>query len=532
MSDRRGTYSKVNVEDEKRVYDFMLKAGKRVVRPASRALKIKKSTVGYIIDKLEGLYGKWYEKILEEEGDRIVDKSKESPELNADMPNKYGQKISATKERNELREINYRIEKDVDDHDMHVSLAQQLQKDFDISYDEHVERGGGNALEGANLKFTDMSSQPRPIERVLDEREVNMDVYDIDYATISDNFEKGIHRTFIKLVPKTEEAKSVLDLSDRESNTTEISYRIQRQGVEDHGRDFKVALIVPDIHVGYRIDEEGNLQPFHDRTALDIAFQIGEHLRPDRVIQLGDLTDLPELSRFKQMPDFQNLMQPVIHESSYIMAKLHSVSVGKESDAYDGDVFIPGNHDERWDDFMINNAPHLYNLKDSEGRSLASLDTTLGLSRMGWFVEEGYPNGKAWLTKEFGLSHGGVVGSSPGATVGRMLAKSRVSTGQGHTHRMEQAFDTLFDYGGKSVIEAVNFGCLVREGKDGPPGVKHENNWHSGVGVAYYNEEGDRHISLIPIRNNRAMMGGKVFYGSADRYMYHLRNTVGDKVTF
>jgi hypothetical protein len=517
---KRGTYSKVNIEAEERVYDFMLKCGARVIRPASRALKIKKSTVGYIVDKLEGLYGKWYEG-----GDRIVDKSKESPELNAEMPNKYGNKIDATKQRNDLREISHRYKKG-------QLLSDGLRKAFDKSYDEYVEHRGGAGIGNGKLKFSDHASTPKPIERVLDEREVNMDAYDIDYVTISDDFEKDYHRTFIKLVPKTRPVKSVLDLSNDHTQTAEISYRISRQGVEDRERDFKVALIVPDIHIGYRIDEDGNLQPFHDRAALDIVFQVGEHLQPDRVIQIGDLTDLPELSRFKQMPDFQNFMQPVIHESSYVMAKLHSTSTGSENDAYNGDVFIPGNHDERWDDFMINNAPYLYNLKDSEGSPVASLDATLGLSRMGWFVEKGYPNGKAWLNKDFGLSHGGIVGSTPGATVGKMLAKSRVSTGQGHTHRMEQAFDTLFDYGGKSVIEAVNFGCLVREGKDGPPGVKSENNWHSGFGIAYYNDEGDRHVSLIPIRNGRAMIDGKVFYGSGDRYMYHLRNTIGSKVSF
>ena len=88
-----------------------------------------------------------------------------------------------------------------------------------------------------------------------------------------------------------------------------------------HARDHKLALIVPDIHVGFR-KENGRLEPFHDRRALDIVFQVARDQHPDRIIQLGDLTDLPELSRFQQLPDFQQLAQPAVIEASYIMGKL------------------------------------------------------------------------------------------------------------------------------------------------------------------------------------------------------------------
>ena len=56
---------------------------------------------------------------------------------------------------------------------------------------------------------------------------------------------------------------------------------------------WRTAVILPDPQIGYRALEDG-LDPFHDEVAMAVALQIIKHLRPDDVINLGDMFDFFE----------------------------------------------------------------------------------------------------------------------------------------------------------------------------------------------------------------------------------------------
>lgn len=483
------TYSRVSVEDEKRIYEFMIKAREKKVRGCARALGMKKSTVARVINKLVALYGEWWKSPVNHLVQNAVD----------ELAKSHAMQVSA---ENGLQK-----------------MSKVLKQDFnEVLEEKNMWREKEDESQYIQ-KVTDVSSIPKDVDDVLRERNIDQDKYEVDYVNVTDDFESGKHRTFIKLVPRVG--------APRESEIpVAVRTRIERNGFYQDEfntltRSTKVSVIVPDVHVGFRLID-GKVEPFHDRAALDIVFSVCADLQPNRIIQIGDLTDLPDFSRFEQLPEFQHFMQNTIYEANFIMSSLHSTSIGPDNDAYEGDVWIPGNHDKRWDKVMAEKFPQGYKINDYRGNQAMSLDHLLGLSDMGWFVEDQYPNGRAWVTPKLGLSHGEIVGANSGQTVAKMLSKSQVSVGQGHTHRMEQASETSFDYGGSNTIDAFNFGCLCRNGKYGPPSVSERNNWQTGFGVVYYDDDGDYQVTLVSIRNGKAIFEGKVYTGSEDRYVYHM----------
>jgi len=61
---------------------------------------------------------------------------------------------------------------------------------------------------------------------------------------------------------------------------------------------WRVAVILPDIQIGYYRDVDGTLQPTHDEQALAVALAITRSINPDEVVLLGDNLDLPEMSKY------------------------------------------------------------------------------------------------------------------------------------------------------------------------------------------------------------------------------------------
>ena len=371
---------------------------------------------------------------------------------------------------------------------------------------------------GGIQKLIDVASSPKSVSQVLEEREIDTDKYGVEYATFSDDFEKSRHRTFVKVVPKTvTDAPKGFTLKSLRPNPAP-AHTISSMASD---KDVKKCLVFGDTHVGYR-NIDGQLVPFHDRAALDIVKQVSREFDFDSVVHIGDLLDLPEISKFRQEPSFQNMVQPAIYEAGWLMEEM------PECDR----IFIPGNHDERWERFILENASHMFGLENFDGEKVFTIESLLGLEKGGWQVSSQYPNGRHWLNDNYALVHGEVVGAAPGATVAKMLGRSKTSFGQGHTHRLEQAFDTIFDRDGFTHITASNFGYLGKQGPEGPPSQSERKNWHQGFGIVYYNDK-EFHVVLCPIYNGKALVMDRVFYGDEVAYVKELNQAFdGWEVTF
>jgi hypothetical protein len=92
-------------------------------------------------------------------------------------------------------------------------------------------------------------------------------------------------------------------------------------------------LVLGDAQIGYRAEEE-----FHDETAMSLAQVAIRELMPDRVVFVGDMIDLPNMSRFEQRGDWANSTQRSIDRYHTFLAETRANAPNAEINA------IRGNH--------------------------------------------------------------------------------------------------------------------------------------------------------------------------------------------
>ena len=73
--------------------------------------------------------------------------------------------------------------------------------------------------------------------------------------------------------------------------------------IKDDG--YKRAITLPDMQIGFWVDDQDKIHPTHDDAALDLALQLVRYVRPHQVFLHGDNCDLPEMSsKFRLSPAF------------------------------------------------------------------------------------------------------------------------------------------------------------------------------------------------------------------------------------
>jgi len=287
---------------------------------------------------------------------------------------------------------------------------------------------------------------------------------------------------------------------------------------------WKTALILPDPQVGYRRDiQTGELDPFHDLRAIDVANQILADVIPDTVILLGDCLDFAPFGRFVQEPSFALTIQPAIN---YMGAWLEQMRFTLP----DADMrFIEGNHDLRLQTSIINNAAAAFGIKAAnkpDSWPVLSVPNLLNLDALNIQYVSGYPAGATYLNNQLACVHGLKV-KSAGSTAAQVIDDERVSTIFGHVHRIETVYKTRNSRGKPKFSMAHTPGCLARidggvpSTKSGidPHGhpVKSFENWQQSVSLVRY-EEGDGRFAIesIPIWEGWALYNAKEYRSQVD----------------
>lgn len=106
------------------------------------------------------------------------------------------------------------------------------------------------------------------------------------------------------------------------------------------------ALVLSDIHA-----------PFHDEIALNAVVQVGLEKKVDTVIINGDFMDFFAASFFRKDPrdiDFKGEIETGISLLRWLRSKFPKARI----------VFKEGNHDERWEHYIIEKAPILLDIVD------------------------------------------------------------------------------------------------------------------------------------------------------------------------
>ena len=288
----------------------------------------------------------------------------------------------------------------------------------------------------------------------------------------------------------------------------------------------KTTVILPDPQIGFRRYETGELDPMHDRAAMDVTLAVIESLRPQRIVNLGDFLDLSEWSdKYAIYPEFVFTTQPAIQEGHLFLAEQQAAA----SRTLEEHELIEGNHDERFARLVLKNARaamRLTRADEPKGWPVMSVPNLLALDALPLSVTyvDGYPAGRIKLASAHGSQAPLYALHGERLDMQKQAKSERQSTVQGHTHHVS-CHTEVYELDGEALeVEAWSLGCLCRvdgavpsfysaPDSRGRP-VKRREGWQQAMGVLTENEDG-WHMEVIRIRNGRAVYRGKTFGSSS-----------------
>jgi hypothetical protein len=266
-----------------------------------------------------------------------------------------------------------------------------------------------------------------------------------------------------------------------------------------------MALIIADAQFGFRKRlQDAKLTPFHDRRVLDIALQIANYAKPDRVIWPGDNVDMSQwTSRYPKSPEFYWTTRPALLEWHFWLTLFRVQDKEMTIEVMDG------NHEDRMRKQMLDHLPEAlglgkddYNYVDSQ---VADLFHIAGLDTLGIRFIGDYPNGFVRLNEEVIVTHGEGSKMRVGGNYGLTVC--------GHYHRTTTLSETRWGADGPRTLQIYCPGCTCQ--LDGPPGRNNHPNWQQALALIHYTPHGtDYGITHIPIQDGRAIYDGKLFVGS------------------
>ena len=127
-------------------------------------------------------------------------------------------------------------------------------------------------------------------------------------------------------------------------------------------------LVLADAHV-----------PYHNMDALNAAIEFGKQYRPNCVLLVGDMWDCYALSRWEKDPEVRDFKNERVKMRHFLMALREAFPAARI-------VYKQGNHEERFDKYLISHAP------DFVGMEIATVPGMLDLGRIDveWVADKRY----------------------------------------------------------------------------------------------------------------------------------------------
>ena len=236
-------------------------------------------------------------------------------------------------------------------------------------------------------------------------------------------------------------------------------------------------LCIPDVHFGFTCEtglaENGeptfDWRTIHDERAVGVVLAVAKAYQPEKIVILGDLLDLPALSRWEVEPKHRHQTLTAIKAAHNFLKTLRINCPNAKI------VLLEGNHERRLKDYLAKNAPELLWATDVPG--------LLGLKELK--IEYAGPYGaRVPVAQGIFATHGHLIGRKGGESAAKMLGAYHLSTIFGHTHRLELAFHRHYDENtqGKTVF---SMGCGTLAKLDGTVPGSQFPDWQQGFGVLW-----------------------------------------------
>lgn len=242
----------------------------------------------------------------------------------------------------------------------------------------------------------------------------------------------------------------------------------------DLGNGIKVAVI-SDTHI-----------PYHSDVALDAAISTLKLRKPNVFLINGDFADFYRISRFQQNPKhrrFSEERKVVVEALQWIRAEFPKARI----------VYKLGNHEERWNHFIANRAPEIYDIP------FAQIETLLEFEKFGIELVD---DQRIVLAGKLAIAHGHELGKGISAPVnparGAFL-RTHHTILVGHSHQTSGHADTNLWHDETFVWST---GCLCDLN---PPDWARVNRWNHGFAFIEVAKDGS-----FDVHNMRVNKEGSV----------------------
>lgn len=225
--------------------------------------------------------------------------------------------------------------------------------------------------------------------------------------------------------------------------------------------------------------------PFHDKAALIAAIAYLRDYKPTHIILNGDFCDFHAISKYRKRPkecDFPGELAQIKQVFEILRKVFPTEKI----------IFKNGNHEDRYEIYMIDHAPEIFDMEQFTLKSLLELDK---------YGFEHVDDAKIiQVGPFFNIIHGHEFGNiSTQVNVARTLfLRAKTNCAMSHLHRTSENTETTMD--GK-LISTWSTGCLC----DLKPRYRRLNSWNHGFMTVDLAADGQFTVQ------NRRIIKGKIF---------------------
>jgi len=236
-------------------------------------------------------------------------------------------------------------------------------------------------------------------------------------------------------------------------------------------------IVVPDVHV-----------PYHDDKAWNLCLNVIKDVTPDQVICIGDFCDFYAVSQYRKNPERKQMLMWEVNKVNGELDRLADISKDV--------VFLEGNHENRLQRYMEQNAPALY--------GITSIEKLFHFEKRGW---KHFPYGDYYTRNKVTYVHD--LGKAGKYAMHQTMDLAGGNVVFGHTHRGGVVYESHLGSGGNFCL---NVGWLGNYKQlDYKHRFRAEREFRMGFGIV---EEvgGLNFAQFIPIVKGRCYVGkGKVY---------------------